>query len=859
MPAPRFVPAPRRDGFAVALALGVALGAAAVAHAQPSLLIEGHESVATADGALGTLFNPALVGLRYPSELRFASTLDDLGHDQRYDALAAWRSLGLRFTRWPGTAEVGGITLAGGSPAFRVGWSGEWVGPDLGAPKAGDHRLGLLSRPARWLSVGATADHLFQPGYAGRVRERQYTLGVALRPLPILQHDLPAARGATHLSRFDATRLTVWADALAPEHEFRASSRLEPTWRIGYDLELFQGIATRYSYETGTRVGSFGLVFRLPRVAFAGKLTGVEKIYKDTGHGSGGAAALSPWLPSGKSLTAAGKALPNNWQTYSLSFHSGEDVTLLVPPGARRVGVMGIGGELGDDDVAGWSLLGGAEGASPVAPLHQQLDFALHDRLTRGVLLELGGVSNGAAIEELRPRILALRAAGKPVVAYLEEGGGRGDLLLASACDRVFASEEAMFWSLGLRIERRYYRKFLEDLGLRIDRASIGKYKSAYRNFSADSTPPADREVLEHVLDQSQESFVSTVAEARHMPRARLETLLDGRQWPSSELAKAGLIDSVGYRDQALRALGQLARRGRRPASVELADVERAGAEWAPPRGVAVVYASGGIEVGESGNDVWNGPTLGAATLIRQTEAAFRRPDVRAVVFRIESPGGSVLASDLIFHALTRMKEETGKPLIVSMGSVAASGGYFIALPGDRLFADRQTRTGSIGVVFTKPSLEGFYAKHGVKQEDFERGAAMRAGSFARDWDAAMQASADSAIARTYDRFVDRVAAARKLPRERVLEVAQGRVWLGEDARERGLIDEIGGLDAAIAYAKKVANLPAGLAIDPLEYRRPRPGLLQRLAGSWLRESLAREARLPATGVRFEAGDDLGF
>src|SRR6185503_17879851 len=143
---------------------------------------------------------------------------------------------------------------------------------------------------------------------------------------------------------------------------------------------------------------------------------------------------------------------------------------------------------------------------------HRQLERALEDPYTRGVLLELGGVSNMAQLEELRPRIRRLRAAGKPVVAWLEDGGGRGDLYLAAACDKIVTSPEAIWVALGLRAERRSYRKALADLGIRFDRASYGKYKSAYRNLSSDSTSGPDREVIEHLLDQSQELFVSAVA-----------------------------------------------------------------------------------------------------------------------------------------------------------------------------------------------------------------------------------------------------------------------------------------------------------------------------------------------------------
>jgi protease-4 len=536
--------------------------------------------------------------------------------------------------------------------------------------------------------------------------------------------------------------------------------------------------------------------------------------------------------------------------THAVSIHGGEERTVLTGGPERRVAVLRAAGALGDEALGGVSLLGG-DARTPSAPLHRALERALEDPLTRGVLLDLRGVTGLAQIDELRARVAALRAAGKPVVAWMEYGGGRGDLLLAAACDRVVAAPEAGFYALGLRAERRYYRGLLERWGVRIDRSSIGAYKSAYRGFSVDSTPPADREVLEHNLDLLQERFVATVSTDRRMSRERLLTLLDGRYWEPADLAGAGLIDSVGYREDALAALGGLAGLGAKPRTVDARRIAPVTREWTVRARIAVVYAAGGIEVGRSGNDLLMGPTLGSETLVRQIERAFKDRRVQAVVLRVESPGGSALASDLIHHALGRMKRETRKPLVVSMGGVAASGGYHIAAPGDHIVAGRFTATGSIGVVFVRPSLEGWYAKHGVRQDAFERGQHMRAWSLGRDWDAAIQAGADSSIARGYRRFVARMARDRGLPEAAVDSVAQGRVWYGEDALRHRLVDGLGGLEQALAEARRRAGVPAGERIRPLEFRRPAPGFVQRVVGDVVRATLEREARLSEpSGVR---------
>jgi len=262
-----------------------------------------------------------------------------------------------------------------------------------------------------------------------------------------------------------------------------------------------------------------------------------------------------------------------------------------------------------------------------------------------------------------------------------------------------------------------------------------------------------------------------------------------------------------------------------------------------------VIYASGGIETGRSGSDLLLGPSMGSETVIAQLERAFTHPGVKAVVLRVESPGGSALASDLIHHATLRLKRETKKPLIVSMGSVAGSGGYYISIGADRIYADRFTRTGSIGVVSVKPSLEQFYAKHGVRQDDFERGAWMRGWSTNRDWTSADQAVADSATLRFYHRFVELVAAGRGMTWDEVDTVAQGRVWMGGDALERRLVDQIGGLEDAVAEARRRARVPPGARIQLLEYRRPSPGLLQRVIGRTVGEAWRDATRMPAPGA----------
>ena len=797
--------------LAATLAL-TSLPAAAAPTPELPLPLFGNESVATTDGASGFTLNPAAGGLRYPAELLVAFTdLEPTG--RLYRGAYSHGGAGLAVSFPEDGTRAWTLGYGGGVDRLRSGFSVTRLREKGGDGRATDYKMGFLSRPVPWLSVGAVADHLFQTRFLGELLGREYTAGLGVRPLA-----LSRVRGHER-----GQRLTLTADLVMAEAATRRQARV----RLGAEMEVRPGVVLRGALQDH---GGFQLGFGLTSPA-------------------GGYHGSAAYARDRDRLAA----------THALSLHRGEERSAFTGSRSRRVATVRVEGVLGDDALSGLTLTGGSASTRPAGPIHRQLERALEDPLTRGVLLDLRGASNMAQLEELRPRIARLRRAGKPVVAFLEDGGGRGDLYLAAACDRVVASEEAYFAGLGLRAERRYYRGLLDDWGIRIDRSSHGRYKSAYRGYSVDSTPGADREAIERNLDVTQELFVSTVAADRRMDRARLLTILDGRRWTPHDLASAGLVDSVGYREDALRVLGRLASLGDKPRTVNLERVPAVERAWTVRAPIAVVYASGAIEIGRSGNDLFLGPYMGAATLVGQLERAFRHPQVRAVVLRVESPGGSGLASNLIDHAVQRLKRETKKPLIVSMGSVAGSGGYYISAHGDRIFADRHTRTGSIGVVTIKPSLEGWYEKHGVRQDAFERGRYMRGLSIGRDWDREIQATADSAIVDYYRGFVAKVADGRGLAWAQVDSAAQGRVWMAEDALRYRLVDEIGGLEAAVAEARRRAGIPPGEKIRLLEFRRPRPWLLERLAGSALMSAFTRAVRVPAPDAIYYLADaDVG-
>jgi hypothetical protein len=374
----------RRSTAGVLFSLMLAVPATAGPATPPSaFFLFGNESAAYADGPGSLLFNPA-AGVRYRNE--FALTL--LDQPRSKDALRGaltMNSFTLAASGERDAAITPSVAFAGGNDRLRIGSVTTWI-PVEGGKRVRDYRIGALSRPAPWLSLGAVADHVRQPRVAGMRLEHEYTTGVSLRPLAL-------SRTKAHTL---GTRFTLTADAV-----FRHGDS-DPHYRFGGEVEVVPGLALRGIYFDEDRSFQLGA-----------SLLGVRSGYH----------AQSVHDRDGRPVFA----------THTVSFHEEEDRTVLAGPAGRRAAVVQIGGDLADEPLSGFSLFG-AVSTTAAGPIHRQLERALEDPVTRGVLLDLRGSSGNAQLEELRPRIERLRKAGKPVVAFLEYGSQRGDLYLASAC-----------------------------------------------------------------------------------------------------------------------------------------------------------------------------------------------------------------------------------------------------------------------------------------------------------------------------------------------------------------------------------------------------------------------------------------
>jgi protease-4 len=463
-----------------------------------------------------------------------------------------------------------------------------------------------------------------------------------------------------------------------------------------------------------------------------------------------------------------------------------------------------------------------------------QLRKAKADKRVGAVLLDIDIVTSGwGKAEELRDAITDFRASGKPVYAYMEFGANK-EYYIATACDRVYVAPIGELAIVGLAADVMSLGGSLDKLGIKADFYQIGKYKTAPEEYTRKQMSDANREVINSVLDEFYARFVSTIAEARHKSETEVRALIDNAPLRASDAKQAGLIDDAKYRDEVE---GELKKRLGYKDDAKLNIVREAEYRRVAPESlhinegerVAVIYASGAIMSGSSSNGSPFGEQMvGSDTIAKAIKDAGDDKTVKAIILRVDSPGGTSFASDIIWHAVESAK--TKKPVVVSMGDVAASGGYYISVGASRLVAEPATITGSIGVFAGKPVMKGFYDWIGVNNEYVTRGkyAAMyrETEPFTDDERKKFQQMLDQFY---WQDFLPKVADARKKDVKEVDSIAQGRVWTGTQAKDRGLVDEFGGLDRAVEVAKQLANIPADKNVRRVVFPAPRTFLDQLL------------------------------
>ena len=449
--------------------------------------------------------------------------------------------------------------------------------------------------------------------------------------------------------------------------------------------------------------------------------------------------------------------------------------------------------------------------------LVMQFKKAKVDKRIKAVLLDiqLSGIGWGKA-EEVRDAIKDFRTSGKPVHCFVELGLNK-EYYIATACDKIYVPPPGELFVNGLAADVMFFRGSLDKLGIYPDIYQIGKYKTAGDTFTQKEMTEAHRQYINELLNDLFDRYVLTIAEARKKSPEEVRALIDNAPYNGPKAKEAGLIDEVAYRDEVEKqiktSLGYKENDDFTPVRGEYRDVSPESLGLNKGERIAVIYATGDIHSGRSENSPSGDQSIGSDTLARAVNDAALDKSIKAIVIRVDSPGGSGLASDIIWHAVEVANQK--KPVVVSMSDVAASGGYYISASAAKIIAQPSTITGSIGVVAGKPVMRGFYDWLGISNEYVLRG--KTAGMFreTEKFSDEERVKFEEWIKTTYYQdFVPKVAKGRKKDAQYIDSVAQGRVWTGGQAKDKGLIDEFGGLDKAIEVAKQLANIPADKGVQ---------------------------------------------
>lgn len=465
-----------------------------------------------------------------------------------------------------------------------------------------------------------------------------------------------------------------------------------------------------------------------------------------------------------------------------------------------------------------------AEGKKPtLLDVLKALDRASRDPRVWGVVARVGESTNLglAQIEEIRDAIISFRKSGKKAIAWSESFGefaqGNRSYYLASAFDEIYLIPTGDLGLTGFLYGSPFIAGTLEKLGIEPLFDHREEYKNAMNTFTEKKFTPAHRESTESLMMSHFSRLLKAIAQARGMDEERVKELMDSAPYTAKEALDLRLVDGLLYRDEVEDLAKK--RAGREAKTMDLAAyLARAGDPWRGKKAVAIIYGVGPIIRGKSGFDpLFSSYTMGSDTVSAAFKDAVKNEDVRAIVFRIDSPGGSAVASDIILREAVRA-QKAGKPVVVSMGNVAASGGYWVAMKANKIVAEPSTITGSIGVFAGKFYTKPFWEKLGITWDTVQtsRRSAMWSGlnPYTPDEWKRFEEWLDG----IYDDFLEGVAQGRGMPKERVREVARGRVWTGEQALELGLVDKLGGIRDALELAKKEAGIPEEESVRVVEY-----------------------------------------
>ena len=740
----------------------------------------------TDDGAIGAMFNPAQWGVLEKPELSFFWSDQNVrpNHMDNW-GLSMGQGLGFSIRRHDEQGSTGPrdvtdyqIGMGSGSRGHYGGFAFGFSGPGKGAFERESYiSLGDIARPARWLSFGTTGRAALQGGDLDGV------VDIGIRPL-------------------GDPRLTVFGD-----YSISRGQRWDDgPVTGGVEIRPIPGLqaAIRYGDDDHFQL-TFGVT--LQRNSFR-----ATPQYDDHGN-----------------LGATNYAVRLNPPVRGIDFDARRNR-------GRRFIEMDMKGQVTYQSYKYWDT-----GSIPLRTITEKIQFAMDDPTVGGVVLNLSGFeANISMTWELREKLIALKQRGKKVVIYADNLNMAG-YYLASVADRLIMDPRGYIIMPGVQLSRTYMKGLLEKLGLGFDEWRYYKYKSAMEAFSRDSMSDADREQFQALVDAAYEEVASGVVATGRTTRAGFDAVVNGEPFSgAARLKELKWVDQVGRPSDLKTAVRTVGGRGATTLSYPAVAARRwaPDEQWGPRPTIALVY-----QVGECAMD--------QGIKARESSKAIKKlrenRGVSAVVMRADSPGGDPLASDLVADELRALKAAK-KPILVSQGRVAASGGYWISMDADSIMVTPFTVTASIGVIGGWVWDAGFGKKYGFSSDHVQVGKSadllggirlplIGANIPERNLDAAERKQIERAFSDLYDDFTRKVATARRLPVERVRELAQGRVYLGRPGVETRLVDRVATLDQTIDAAKAAAGIPAKQKVNVVEY--PKPGLfklpkfLQETVGSW--------------------------
>ncbi len=448
------------------------------------------------------------------------------------------------------------------------------------------------------------------------------------------------------------------------------------------------------------------------------------------------------------------------------------------------------------------------------------LQQAAKDDRVVGIVANLSSIKMGIAqMQELRDALLQFRESGKFAVAYADTFPGNGAYYMATAFDKIYLQPSGDLNLIGIGYDSMFLKGTLDKLGIVPRMAQRYEYKNAMNMFTETEFTEAHREAMEVLLGSIFDQMVDDISKARKLSVDQINALIDKGPYLGVEALEAKLIDGLQYRDEVYTGLEEL--NGEDINLLYPGTYMGSTEDLLPETGkdkIALIYGVGEVKRGASEYNPMNDSfVMGSSSVTSAFRKALKDDDVKAIVFRVDSPGGSYVASDSIWRETIHAKEK-GIPIIVSMGNLAASGGYFVAMNADKIVAQPGTITGSIGVLGGKFITTAFWEKLGVSWDGLQTHERSRMYSSVQDFSDEEWTRYNDFLDRIYDDFTTKAAKGRNMPLEKLQALAKGRVWTGRDALERGLVDALGGVNKAVELAKEAAGIPADTDISLQRY-----------------------------------------